>query len=69
MSSERWHRLRPLRAELLRRQVDLEVAAEQLVDLSKEPQLPGHIAVNLGDTASRLFEEAKYLARARRELR
>lgn len=69
MSSKRWARLRPLRNELFRRQIDLEVASEYMVDLSNDPRLPGHIRSNLGDTANRLKEEAQYLQRARRELR
>lgn len=69
MSSARWARLRPLRDELFRRQIDLEVEAEYLVDLAGDPRLPGHIAQNLGDSANRLKEEAAYLRRARRELR
>lgn len=65
----RWERLRPLRSELLSRQVDLEVNAEYMVDLSRDGRLPGHIRENLADVACRLREEARYLRQARRELR
>lgn len=69
MSSKRWARLAPLRQELFLRQVDLEVLAEYMVDFSNDERLPGHIRTNLVDSANRLFEEARYLASARRELR
>lgn len=69
MGSERWRRLAPLRQELLRRQVDVEIAAECLVDLGNDERRPGHIRCNLADSARRLREEADYLRRARRELR
>lgn len=57
------------RAELLRRQLDIEVTAELLIDMSNDPKFPSHMRSNFGDVARRLQQEAQYLQQARRELR
>lgn len=69
MSSTRYRRLAPLRHRLLLESVDVECRAEALEDIMRDPELPGHIVANLGDVVSRLRDEARYLRRARRELR
>ena len=65
----RWERFRPQRHELMLLACDMECRAEQLEDICRAGQLPGHILQNFGDVANRLRAEAKYVKQARRELR
>lgn len=65
----RWERFRSQRHELMMRALDLECVAEDLENMCKAGQLPGHILQNFGDVANRLRAEAKYVKSARRELR
>lgn len=69
MSSARWARYRPHRHALMMRALDLECVAEDLENMVKAGDLPGHVQQNFTDVARRLREEAKYVKAARRELR
>lgn len=65
----RWERFRPQRHLLMLRALDLECVAEDLENVCRAGELPGHILQNFGDVANRLRAEAQYVKAARRELR